>query len=111
MDKNEKTIKTIFVAEKANFFGKKVFSGERFRIKGLFYTSYNMSISAKLHVEGELFPLRRVEPYMKWSSKVKFKVRPQVKSGQGHVATEMGHIAYQSVRLAETNEMTPIPRL
>ena len=34
MDKNEKTIKMIFVAEKANFFGKEVFSGERFRIKG-----------------------------------------------------------------------------
>ena len=47
MDKNEKTIKTIFVVEKANFFGKKVFSGERFRIEGLFYTSYNVAISVK----------------------------------------------------------------
>ena len=47
MDKNEKTIKTLFVAEKANFFGKKVFSDERFRIKGLFYTSYNMAISVQ----------------------------------------------------------------
>ena len=44
MDKNEKTIQTIFVAEKKQFFSKKVFSGERFRIKGLFYTSYNMAI-------------------------------------------------------------------
>ena len=42
-----KTIKTTFVAEKSNFFGKKVLSGERFRIKGLFYTSYNMAISAQ----------------------------------------------------------------
>ena len=25
--------------------------------------------------------------------------------------TEMGHIAYQSIRLAETNVLTPIPRL
>ena len=41
----EKTMKTIFVAEKSNFIRKKVFSGERFRIKGLFYTSYNMAIS------------------------------------------------------------------
>ena len=48
MDKNEKRIKTIFVAEKANFFGKKVFLGELFRIKGLFYTSYyNMAISVQ----------------------------------------------------------------
>ena len=29
------------------FFGKKVFSGERFRIKGLFYTSYKMAISVQ----------------------------------------------------------------
>ena len=43
----EKTKKTIFVAEKSNFSGKKVFSGERFRIKGLFYTSYNMAISVQ----------------------------------------------------------------
>ena len=47
MDKNEKTIKTIFVTVKANFFGKKVFSGERFRTKELFYTSYNMAISVQ----------------------------------------------------------------
>ena len=40
-----KTIKTIFVAEKFNFFDKKVFSGQRFRIKRLFYTSYRMAIS------------------------------------------------------------------
>ena len=38
--------------------------------------------------------LRRVEPYVKWSWKVKVKVWPQVKSGQGHVMTKMGHIAY-----------------
>ena len=25
--------------------------------------------------------------------------------------TEMGHIAYQSIRLANTNVLTPIPRL
>ena len=47
MDEKEETIKTIFVAKKANFFGKKVFSGERFRIKGLFSTSYNMAISVQ----------------------------------------------------------------
>ena len=53
-----KTIKTIFFAEKFNFFGKKVFSGERFRIKGLFYTSCNIAISVqKPHFEGEHFPL------------------------------------------------------
>ena len=40
-------VKTIFVAEKSNVFGKKVFSGERFRIKGLFYTSYNMDTSVQ----------------------------------------------------------------
>ena len=39
-----KTIKTILVAEKIKFFGKKSFSGERFRIKGLFYTNYKMTI-------------------------------------------------------------------
>ena len=42
-----KTIKTIFVAEKFNIFGKDVFSGERFRIKGLFYASYKMTISVQ----------------------------------------------------------------
>ena len=35
----------------------------------------------------------------------------QVKSGQGHVMTDMGHIAYHSIRLAMTNVLTPIPRL
>ena len=42
-----KTIKTILVSEKLNFFVKKVFSGERFRIKVLFYTSYNVAISVQ----------------------------------------------------------------
>ena len=55
--------------------------------------------------------LRRVEPYIKWLSKVKVKVWPQVESGQGHVMIEMGHIAYHSIRLAKTNVLTPIPRL
>ena len=55
--------------------------------------------------------LRRVEPYIKWLWKVKVKVWPRVKSGQGHVMTKMGHIAYQSIRLAKTNVLTPIPRL
>ena len=32
-------------------------------------------------------------------------------SGQGHVMTQMGHISYQSIRLAETNVLTPTPRL
>ena len=47
--------------------------------------------------------------FLLWKFKV--KVWPQVKSGQGHVMTEMGHIAYQSIRLAETNVLTTIPRL
>ena len=42
-----KTIKPIFVAEKFTFFGKKVFSGERFRIKGLLYMSYTIVISVQ----------------------------------------------------------------
>ena len=42
-----KTIKTILVAEKFNFFGKKVFSGERFRIKESFYTSFKIAISVQ----------------------------------------------------------------
>ena len=51
-----KTIETIFVAEKFKFFGKKVFSAERFRIKGLFYTNTRWSyISSKPHVEGESY--------------------------------------------------------
>ena len=62
--KKKNTLKTIFVAEKSNFFGKKVFSGELFRIKGLFYTSYNNMangyLSSKSHVEGELFPLKEI---------------------------------------------------
>ena len=37
----------MFVAEKLNFFDKKLFSGERFRIMGLFYTSYKMAISVQ----------------------------------------------------------------
>ena len=45
-----KTIKAIFVAEKFNFFGKKGFLGERFRIKGLFYMSYKMTISVQSHM-------------------------------------------------------------
>ena len=32
-------------------------------------------------------------------------------SGEGHVVTQVGHVAYQSIRLEETNTMTPIPRL
>ena len=55
--------------------------------------------------------LRRVEPYIKWLCKVKVKVWPQVKLGQSHVMTEMGHIAYHSIRLAKANVLTPIPRL
>ena len=55
--------------------------------------------------------LRRVEPYIKWLWKVKVKVWPQVKSCQGHVMTEMGHIAYHWIRLAKTNVLTPIQRL
>ena len=53
-----KTIKTIFVVD--FFLCKKVFSGERFRIKRSFYTSYKIDdyLSSKLHVEGELFPLK-----------------------------------------------------
>ena len=47
----------------------------------------------------------------KMTLKVKVKVWPQVKSGQGHVMTEMGHIAYHSIRLAKTNVLTPVPRL
>ena len=42
-----KTIKTIFVAGNFNFFGKEVFSGEPFRIKGLFYAIYKMATSVK----------------------------------------------------------------
>ena len=43
----DRTLKTIFVAEKFEFSGKEVFSGERFTIKELFYTSYNMAISVQ----------------------------------------------------------------
>ena len=44
-DVRVKTIKTTFVAEQFKFFGNTVFSGERFRYKRLFYTSYKMAIS------------------------------------------------------------------
>ena len=50
------TIETILVAEKINLFGKEVFSGEGFTIKGLFDTGY---LSWRPHVQGELFPLTR----------------------------------------------------
>ena len=53
-----KTIKTIFVAEKFNFFGKKVFSGERFRIMGVIL--HELHYGSKPHVEGELFPLKTI---------------------------------------------------
>ena len=44
---------------KSNFFGNKVFSGERFRIKGLNFTRATIWLSQfKPHVEGELFNLR-----------------------------------------------------
>ena len=58
-----------------------------------------------------LASLRHVEPYIKLSWMGKVKVWPQVKSGQGHLVTEMGHIAYQSIWLAQTNVLTLIPRL
>ena len=32
-------------------------------------------------------------------------------SGQGHLVTQVGHIAYHSMRLAEPNAITPIPRV
>ena len=32
-------------------------------------------------------------------------------SGQGHVLTQRGHVAYQSMSLDETNTMTPFPPL
>ena len=44
--RSRKTIKTIFVVEKIEFLGRRV-SGERFPIKGLFYTSYNMVLSVQ----------------------------------------------------------------
>ena len=36
---------------------------------------------------------------------------PKVKSGQGHSVTQVGQIIHHSMRLAETNAMTAIPRL
>ena len=53
----------------------------------------------------------RVEPCIIWPWKVKVKIWRQVKSGQGHSVTEVGQIIYHSMRLAETNVMTAIPRL
>ena len=41
-----KTVKTMFVFENL-FFGKTVFSDERFRIMELFYTSYKIAISVQ----------------------------------------------------------------
>ena len=32
-------------------------------------------------------------------------------AGQGHLVTQAGQIIHHSMRLAETNAMTPIPRL
>ena len=32
-------------------------------------------------------------------------------SGQGHVVTQVGHIAYVSMRLDERNTIRPLPRL
>ena len=46
-DDRVKTIKTIFFTEKFKFFSKEVFAGERFKIKGLFYTNYKMAISVQ----------------------------------------------------------------
>ena len=54
---------------------------------------------------------RTIYKIIKLLWKVKVKVWPQVKSGQGHVMTEMGHIAYYWICLAKTNVLTPIPRL
>ena len=52
-----KMIKTIFVVETDFFFGKKVFSGERFsRYQGvILHELQDGYLSSKLHVEGELF--------------------------------------------------------
>ena len=52
----ENTKKTIFVAKKSNFFGKKVFSGERFIWVILHELQYGY-LSSKPYVKGELFPL------------------------------------------------------
>ena len=46
-----------------------------------------------------------------WPWKVKVKIWPQVKSGQGHSVTQVGQIIHHSMCLAETNTMTAIPRL
>ena len=64
---SRKNIENDIRREKIKFFGKEVFSDERFTIKGLFYTSYRMAIldqnprsrwtisHVKLHVEGNVF--------------------------------------------------------
>ena len=54
--KTRKRSKTIFAAEKANFFCKKVFSDERFRIKGVILHELQYGyLCSKPHVEGEYF--------------------------------------------------------
>ena len=54
---------------------------------------------------------RRVEPCISWPWKVKVKIWPQVKLGQGHSVTQKGQIIHHLMRLAETNAMAAIPRL
>ena len=39
------------------------------------------------------------------------QIWPQVKVGQGHEVTQVGHIIYHSTCLYETNALTSIPRL
>ena len=62
-----KMIKTIFVSEKFNFLGKKVFSDKRFRIKGWFCMSLKMTIPVQN-------PMLRVNYFLKGSVSTAFAV-------------------------------------
>ena len=42
---------------------------------------------------------------------LKGQSKNQLTSGQGHVVTQVGHIAYDSMHIDEINIMRPLPRL
>ena len=81
---------------------------------GTFERDSFFSISSVLEMIEYLFDTivfassRRIETCIAWPWKVQGQ---NLTSGQGHVLTQVGHIAYESMRLDERNTMRPFSRL
>ena len=67
--------------------------------------TYQVERLLLLHHRGSLVKMRR-SIYM-MTLKGQFQ---NLTSGQGHMVTQVGHIAYESMRLDETNTLVPFSR-